>query len=200
MHLILPALCSESKVRVFGVHILVFLGMFVYMKKTKKEKGSQRNAILHPGLPEDFALQTVQEAVKPQKQTKLAQDENQLLENILRRLLQELVKLIVPCLCWLAAVQTGEKVMQYEQSIAEGENTPGQIPRLLDIVLYLCEQEHIESGMIFQLLEDLTEMSTMKNCEDLWCSMTNTRSNIDGIISCESFHLKGSQSFTAIHA
>lgn len=37
-----------------------------------------------------------------------------------------------------------------------------------DIVLYLCEKEHIEGGMIFQLLEDLTEMSTMKNCEDIF--------------------------------
>ncbi|XP_071932067.1 THO complex subunit 1 [Coffea arabica] len=118
-----------------------------------------RNAIVNPGPPEDFALQTVQEAIKPQKQTKLAQDENQLLENILRTLLQELVS---------AAVQSGEKVMQYGQSVAEGENSPGQIPRLLDIVLYLCEKEHIEGGMIFQLLEDLTEMSTMRNCEDIF--------------------------------
>jgi len=37
-----------------------------------------------------------------------------------------------------------------------------------DIVLYLCEKEHIEGGMIFQLLEDLTEMSTMKNCKDVF--------------------------------
>lgn len=37
-----------------------------------------------------------------------------------------------------------------------------------DIVLYLCENEHIEGGMIFQLLEDLTEMSTMRNCEDVF--------------------------------
>ena len=39
---------------------------------------------------------------------------------------------------------------------------------LVDIVLYLCEKEHIEGGMIFQLLEDLTEMSTMRNCEDIF--------------------------------
>lgn len=37
-----------------------------------------------------------------------------------------------------------------------------------DIVLYLCENEHIEGGMIFQLLEDLTEMSTMRNCKDVF--------------------------------
>lgn len=37
-----------------------------------------------------------------------------------------------------------------------------------DIVLYLCEKEHVECGMIFQLLEDLTEMSTMKNCKDIF--------------------------------
>lgn len=37
-----------------------------------------------------------------------------------------------------------------------------------DIVLYLCEKEHVEGGMIFQLLEDLTEMSTMKNCKDIF--------------------------------
>lgn len=118
-----------------------------------------RKVITQPGKPEDFALQTVQEAIKPQRQTKLVQDENQLLENILRTLLQELVS---------AAVQSGENTMRYGESIDDGENMQGQIPRLLDIVLYLCENEHIEGGMIFQLLEDLTEMSTMRNCEDVF--------------------------------
>lgn len=37
-----------------------------------------------------------------------------------------------------------------------------------DVVLYLCEKEHVEGGMIFQLLEDLTEMSTMRNCKDVF--------------------------------
>lgn len=41
-------------------------------------------------------------------------------------------------------------------------------PSHTDIVLYLCEKEHIEGGMIFQLLEDLTEMSTMRNCKDIF--------------------------------
>ncbi|KAK1436202.1 hypothetical protein QVD17_01980 [Tagetes erecta] len=118
-----------------------------------------RKVITQPGKPQDFALQTVQQAIKPQRQTKLVQDENQLLENILRTLLQELVS---------AAVQSGETTMQYGESIDDGENTQGQVPRLLDIVLYLCENEHIEGGMIFQLLEDLTEMSTMRNCEDVF--------------------------------
>lgn len=118
-----------------------------------------RRALLRPGPPESFALQTVQEAIKPQKQTKLVQDENQLLENILRTLLQELVSI---------AVQSGEKIMQYGQSIDDGETSQGQIPRLLDIVLYLCEKEHVEGGMIFQLLEDLTEMSTMRDCKDIF--------------------------------
>lgn len=58
--------------------------------------------------------------------------------------------------------------MHYGQSIDDGENSQAQIPRLLDIVLYLCEKEHVEGGMIFQLLEDLTEMSTMKNCKDIF--------------------------------
>lgn len=118
-----------------------------------------RKAILRRGSPEEFALQTVQEAIKPQRQTKLVQDENQLLENILRSLLQELVT---------SAVQSGQKIMLYGQSIDEDETVHGQIPRLLDIVLYLSEKEHIEGGMIFQLLEDLTEMSTMRNCEDIF--------------------------------
>lgn len=39
---------------------------------------------------------------------------------------------------------------------------------LSDIVLFLCEREHVEGGMIFQLLEDLTEMSTMRNCKDIF--------------------------------
>uniref|UniRef100_A0A803MR01 THO complex subunit 1 n=1 Tax=Chenopodium quinoa TaxID=63459 RepID=A0A803MR01_CHEQI len=118
-----------------------------------------RKALLNPEPPEKFALQTVQEAIKPQRQTKLVLDENQLLENILRTLLQELVS---------CAVQSGEPTMHYGRSIAEGVLAQGQIPRLLDIVLYLCEKEHVEGGMIFQLLEDLTEMSTMKNCKDIF--------------------------------
>lgn len=114
---------------------------------------------MHPGPPESFALQTVQEAINPQRPTKLVLDENQLLENILRTLLQELVA---------CAVESREPIMQYGQSIADGDIKQGQIPRLLDIVLYLCEKEHVEGGMIFQLLEDLTEMSTMKNCKDIF--------------------------------
>lgn len=39
---------------------------------------------------------------------------------------------------------------------------------LPDVVLCLCEREHVEGGMIFQLLEDLTEMSTMRNCKDIF--------------------------------
>ncbi|KAL6328091.1 hypothetical protein AAG906_033368 [Vitis piasezkii] len=123
------------------------------------EKEIFKQALLKPGPPESFALQVVQEAIKPQKQTKLARDENQLLENILRKLLQELVS---------CAVQSGEKIMQYGQSIDDEEAIQSQIPRLLDIVLYLCEKEHVEGGMIFQLLEDLTEMSTMRNCKDIF--------------------------------
>ncbi|KAL8258328.1 hypothetical protein R6Q59_030369 [Mikania micrantha] len=87
--------------------------------------------------------------------------------------------LVLPCSCVFqqvqqaikpqaAAFQSGEKTMQHGESIDDGENTHGQLPRLLDIVLYLCENEHIEGEMIFQLLEDLTEMSTMKNCEDVF--------------------------------
>ncbi|KAH9752353.1 THO complex subunit 1 [Citrus sinensis] len=93
-----------------------------------------RRAILQAGPPENFALQTVQEVIKPQS----------------------------------SAVQSGEPIMHYGQSIDDGETSQAQIPRLLDIVLYLCEKEHVEGGMIFQLLEDLTEMSTMKNCKDIF--------------------------------
>ncbi|MBA0571611.1 hypothetical protein Golob_001994, partial [Gossypium lobatum] len=118
-----------------------------------------RKAILQAGPPETFALKTVQEVIKPQKQTKLAQDENQLLENMLRTLLQELVS---------SAVQSGEEIMLYGKSIDDMDEMQGVIPRLLDVVLYLCEKEHVEGGMIFQLLEDLTEMSTMRNCKDIF--------------------------------
>ncbi|XP_073024075.1 THO complex subunit 1 isoform X2 [Primulina eburnea] len=79
------------------------------------------------------------------------------MENILRSSLQELVS---------AAVQSGEEIMQYGKLIDGEDSHQGQIPRLLDIVLYLCEKDHVEGGMIFQLLEDLTEMSTMRNCKD----------------------------------
>ncbi|KAF8052065.1 hypothetical protein N665_1615s0009 [Sinapis alba] len=118
-----------------------------------------RDAILQRGPIESFALKTVQDFIQPQRQTKLAQDENQMLENMLRTLLQQLVA---------SAAQSGEQIMQYGQLIDDDENVNGQIPRLLDVVLYLCEKEHVEGGMIFQLLEDLTEMSTMKNCKDVF--------------------------------
>ncbi|THU43801.1 hypothetical protein C4D60_Mb02t00620 [Musa balbisiana] len=108
-----------------------------------------RKLLLKGDLPENFALQAVQEAIKPQKQTVLVQDENQSLENALRTLLQELVS---------SAVQSGERMMQYGQTIDEGEN----------IVLHLCERGHVEGGMIFQLLEDLTEMSTIKDCKEIF--------------------------------
>ncbi|KAH6823026.1 nuclear matrix protein-like protein [Perilla frutescens var. hirtella] len=45
---------------------------------------------------------------------------------------------------------------------------PGKLKMVFDIVLYLCEKEHVEGGMIFQLLEDLAEMSTMRNCKDIF--------------------------------
>ncbi|RXH76131.1 hypothetical protein DVH24_019019 [Malus domestica] len=93
-----------------------------------------RTAILQPGPPERFALQTVQQVIQPQS----------------------------------SAVQSGEQIMQYGQSTDAGETAQGHIPRLLDVVLYLCEKEHVEGGMIFQLLEDLTEMSTMRNCKDVF--------------------------------
>ncbi|KAH9613581.1 hypothetical protein KSS87_003511 [Heliosperma pusillum] len=48
-------------------------------------------ALSYTDPPHTFALQTVQEAIKPQRQTKLLLEENQLLENILRTLLRELV-------------------------------------------------------------------------------------------------------------
>ncbi|KAK9912601.1 hypothetical protein M0R45_036457 [Rubus argutus] len=127
------------------------------------EDGSRKCSELlycNQGPPEGFALQTVQEVIKPQKGTKLVQDENQLLENILRTLLQELVS---------SAVQSGEQIMQYGQSIDDGEATRGHIPRLLGLRCVVpCEKEHVEGGMIFQLLEDLTEMSTMRNCKDVF--------------------------------
>ena len=38
----------------------------------------------------------------------------------------------------------------------------------LDIVLFLCERGHVEGGMVFQLLEDLTEVSTIKDCKEVF--------------------------------
>jgi THO complex subunit 1 len=153
-----------------------------------------RDAILQRAPIETFALKTVQHFIQPQKQTKLAQDENQMLENMLRTLLQELVVssfstiifswyayiLVHLYMCGFlflfsgfqaAAAQSGEQIMQYGQLIDDDDDDDdihGQIPHLLDVVLYLCEKEHVEGGMIFQLLEDLTEMSTMKNCKDVF--------------------------------
>nr|CAB3502267.1 unnamed protein product [Digitaria exilis] len=134
--------------------------------------GVFRSALSRNEPPEAFALQTVQEAIKPQKETVLVLEENQSLENALRKLLQELV---------LSAVQSGKKIMQYGNSLDSGESNclitrllvlisvlRNQCSILLDIVLYLCERGHVEGGMVFQLLEDLTEMSTVKDCKDIF--------------------------------
>ncbi|KAL6645309.1 hypothetical protein ACP70R_016917 [Stipagrostis hirtigluma subsp. patula] len=95
--------------------------------------GIFRDALSRTESPETFALQTVQEAIKPQS----------------------------------SAVKSGKKIMQYGNSMDSGESNC-QITRLLDIVLYLCERGHVEGGMVFQLLEDLTEMSTIKDCKDIF--------------------------------
>uniref|UniRef100_A0A453JCG1 Uncharacterized protein n=1 Tax=Aegilops tauschii subsp. strangulata TaxID=200361 RepID=A0A453JCG1_AEGTS len=120
--------------------------------------GVFRTALSRNEAPEAFALQAVQEAIKPQKQTVLVLEENQTLENALRRLLQELVS---------SAVQSGKGIMQYGNSLDSGESNC-LITRLLDIMLYLCERGHVEGGMVFQLLEDLTDMSTIKDCKDVF--------------------------------
>ncbi|RLN19046.1 THO complex subunit 1 [Panicum miliaceum] len=120
--------------------------------------GVFRSALSRTEPPETFALPTVQEAIKPQKETVLVLEENQSLENALRTLLQELAS---------SAVQSGKKIMQYGNSLDSGESNC-LITRLLDIVLYLCERGHVEGGMVFQLLEDLTEMSTIKDCKDIF--------------------------------
>ncbi|PKA48241.1 Rhodanese-like domain-containing protein 8, chloroplastic [Apostasia shenzhenica] len=138
-----------------------------------------RNAILQTGSPESFALQAVQDAIKPQKQTVLVLEENQSLENALRTLLQELVGEYGQCengfrvgsgRLKASMVKSGETTMQYGQPIDNDneKGSCGHVPRLLDIVLYLCGRGHIEGGMIFQLLEDLTEMSTMKDCKEVF--------------------------------
>lgn len=64
-----------------------------------------KRAIPQLGPPLTFDLQAVQQPIKPQKQTKLAQDENQLLENIIRALLQLLMVCLFMnshfLLCWI---------------------------------------------------------------------------------------------------
>lgn len=118
-----------------------------------------RGAIAKPLPASQTAVATMVEAVKPQKQTVLVQDENQLLENGLRTLLEELVS---------AAVENKKSVMQYGRGSAPNDDGNGLLTRLLDIVLYLCEKGNVEGGMIFQLLEDLTEVSTIKDCKEVF--------------------------------
>jgi THO complex subunit 1 len=118
-----------------------------------------RLAISKPLPASQTAVATMVEAAKPQKQTVLVQDENQLLENGLRTLLQEIVS---------AAVQNGKSVMQYGPVEGPDDDGNGLLTRLLDIVLYLCEKGNVEGGMIFQLLEDLTEVSTIRDCKEVF--------------------------------
>ena len=51
-------------------------------------------------------------------------------------------------------------------------------------MLYLCEKEHVEGGMIFQLLEDLTEMSAMRNCKDIFAYI-ESKQDISGKVSSD---------------
>ncbi|VAI34220.1 unnamed protein product [Triticum turgidum subsp. durum] len=57
--------------------------------------------------------------------------------------------------------------MQCGNSVDSGESSC-MITRLLDMMLYLCERGHVEAGMVFQLLEDLTDMSTIKDCKHVF--------------------------------
>lgn len=118
-----------------------------------------REAIAKPLPASQTAVATMVEAMKPQKQNVLVQDENQLFENGLRSLLEELV---------CAAVEDSKSVMQFGRAVSEGDDGHGLVTRLLDIVLYLCEKGYVEGGMIFQLLEDLTEVSTIKDCKEVF--------------------------------
>jgi len=119
------------------------------------------DALMKPCHPSTFALQALQEDVGPKNQSVLAQDENQLLENGLRALLQDLVT---------SAIEAGKPAMHHGESIAkqDAKNNCGLIPKILDIVLYLYQMGRVEGGLIFQLLEDLTEMSTIRDCKEVF--------------------------------
>ncbi len=60
---------------------------------------------------------------------------------------------------------------------------------MLDIVLYLCERGHVEGGMVFQLLEDLTEMSTIKDCKDVFGYIESKQDVLGKVIENLSFVL-----------
>ncbi|KAL2636416.1 hypothetical protein R1flu_007895 [Riccia fluitans] len=118
-----------------------------------------RDVISRPISTASIALSAMQEAMKPQRQTVLVQDENQLFENSLRTLLEELV---------VQAVNEEVPVMQLGRLTGPEDDGRGLVTRLLDIVVYLCERGHVEGGMVFQLLEDLTEVSTIKDCKEVF--------------------------------
>ncbi|GBG87433.1 hypothetical protein CBR_g45491 [Chara braunii] len=96
---------------------------------------------------------------KDVKVEKLGSEENAFLENAVRSLLDELVRL---------ALKEGVPVMQYGKGIGNGDTNKGFVPRLLDIVLLLCRDAHVEAGLIFTLLLDLTEASTIEDCNDVF--------------------------------
>ncbi|KAL3676036.1 hypothetical protein R1sor_025984 [Riccia sorocarpa] len=118
-----------------------------------------KDVISRPVSTASIALSAMQEAMKPQRQTVLVQDENQLFENSLRTLLEDLV---------VQAVNEEVPVMQLGRLTGPEDDGRGLVTRLLDIVLYLCERGHVEGGMVFQLLEDLTEVSTIKDCKEVF--------------------------------
>eukprot|EP00897_Mesotaenium_endlicherianum_P010938 jgi/Mesen1/9873/ME000070S09156 len=126
-----------------------------------------RSAISRPISAAEVALPTLQEALHPQ--TVLNSEENQLLENGLRALLQDIVA---------SAVAADEPVMQFGAGSGGGAASAdeaggphaasGLMTRLLDLTLHLCEQQHSEAGIVFQLLEDLTEISTVSDCKQVF--------------------------------
>ncbi|CAM6117072.1 unnamed protein product [Calypogeia fissa] len=139
-------------------------GLDVDMKSTVRggRDGVQevfKEAIAKPVPTAEIALSSMQEAMRPQKQNVLIQDENQIFENGLRTLLEELV---------VQAVNESVPVMHLGKLSGEQDDGRGLVMRLLDIVLYLCERGHVEGGMVFQLLEDLTEVSTIKDCKEVF--------------------------------
>ncbi|XP_044500222.1 uncharacterized protein LOC123221432 [Mangifera indica] len=84
------------------------------------------------------------------------------------KFVNEIATIIAETLLWQSECSTLLHFKDWKWMTSSVGNSEISAYLTPDIMLYLCEKEHVEGGMIFQLLKDLTEMSTMTNCKDVF--------------------------------
>eukprot|EP00854_Cymbomonas_tetramitiformis_P014405 gene14405-17035_t len=90
----------------------------------------------------------------------LTHEDKQLLEHSLCRVVDKFIK---------KAVEAQQPIMNY----TGGPNRPACIPRLLDITLWLSKKSVSDGGVIFTIIEEIFEGSTLADCQEVFTWVEN---------------------------